>query len=371
MTNDELLGILLSHLDEFVIVLCDTSGRFTSWHPGVLAQFGYSADEFVGQNLVLLYPSADRNERVERELATAAEKGRASDTTWLAKKSGETIWVDGVTVALRAPDGALLGFGKVLNDVTSRLRGQNDLEAANERMRRMTHELTRSNQELEEFARIASHDLRAPLTTTRWLTDLLSFRHSSKLDEEGRTCLQQIARSLERMTGLVDAILAHAQVGQTAISSVEETDTEAAMTIALENLGGDIVMSNAAIRYETLPPVAVQPQALTQLFQNLVGNAIKYRRPGVRPEIRITGRRDSDRCIFAIEDNGIGIENEWKERIFLPLERRSEKASGSGLGLATCKKIVTRAGGEIWVESEVGVGSTFFFTLPTRVGDAS
>jgi signal transduction histidine kinase len=166
------------------------------------------------------------------------------------------------------------------------------------------------------------------------------------------------------MTGLVDAILAHAQVGQTAIGSVEETDTEAAVAVALENLGGDIVMSSAAIRYESLPPVAVQPQALTQLFQNLLGNAIKYRRPDIPPEIRITGRRENERCVFAIEDNGIGIETEWKERIFLPLQRRSEKGSGSGLGLATCKKIVTRAGGEIWVESKLGVGSTFYFSLP-------
>ncbi len=373
MTNDELLGILLSRLDEFVIVLCDTSGNFTTWHPGVLAQFGYTAEEFIGRNLALLFLPETRNDgRVERELATAIEQGRASDTTWLAKKSGETIWVEGVTIALRAPDGALLGFGKVLRDVTSRLRSQQDLESANERMRRMTHELSRSNEELEEFARIASHDLRAPLTTTRWLADLLSFRHGGELDEEGHTCLQQISRSLERMTGLVDAILAHAQVGQTPIGSVEETDTEAAVAIALENLGGDIVMSKAAIQYENLPPVAIQPQALTQLFQNLLGNAIKYCRPGVAPEIRITGRRESARCVFAVEDNGIGIEDEWKERIFLPLQRHSEKGSGSGLGLATCKKIVTRAGGEIWVESKVGAGSTFYFTLPiSGVGDGT
>jgi PAS domain S-box-containing protein len=366
LTNDELLGILLSRLDEFVIVLCDTSGHFTSWHPGVLAQFGYTQEEFIGQHLALLYPTADRNGVVERELATAVREGRASDTTWLAKKNGETMLVDGVTIALKAPDGVLLGFGKVLRDVTTQAQTQHDLQFANERMRRMTQELSRSNEELEEFAHIASHDLRAPLTTTRWLTDLLSFRHSGELDEEGRTCLQQIARSLERMTELVDAILAHAQVGQTAIGSVEETDTEAAVATALENLGGDIVMSNAAIRYENLPPVAVQPQALTQLFQNLLGNAIKYRRPGIPPEIRITGRCESAHCVFAMEDNGIGIEDEWKERIFLPLQRHSEKGSGSGLGLATCKKIVTRAGGEIWVESKVGVGSTFYFTLPIR-----
>lgn len=486
MTNNDGLGLLVSRLDEFVIVLCDTAGNFSSWHPGVLAQFGYTAEEFIGKNLELLFPPEDRKtERVQHEIRTAAEKGRASDTCWLVKKSGEHMMVEGVTIALRAPDGTLLGFGKVLRDVTplvtaldsgralsealqqsnvlirrwngaiehwsagcerlygwtaqeaagriadallntvfpspfpeierqllesgtwqgelqqkrkdgsavfvsvqwvlvrnekaegplviathtdvtSRLQMQHELESANERMRRMTHELERSNEELEEFARIASHDLRAPLTTTRWLTDLLSLRHAGELDEEGRTCVKQIAASLERMTDLVDAILTHAQVGQSPIGSLEETDTETALAEALENLRGDIVTSKADVQYEKLPPLAIQPQALTQLFQNLLGNAIKYRRSGTPPKIRITAQRERDRWVLAIEDNGIGIEDEWKDRIFLPLQRRSEKEAGSGLGLATCKKIVTRAGGEIWVESMLGQGSTFYFSLPGK-----
>jgi len=241
---------------------------------------------------------------------------------------------------------------------------QRDLESANERLRRMTHELERSNEELEEFAHIASHDLRAPITTARWLTDLLTLRNGGQLDDDGRTCVQRIGTSLERMSDLVDAILAHAQVGQSAIGSVEETDTEAALAVALENLDGDIVASNAAIQHDKLPALAIQAQALTRLFQNLVANAIKYRRPEVPPEIKITARNESTGWVIAIEDNGIGIEPEWTERIFLPLQRRSALgAAGAGLGLATCKKIVARAGGRIWVESTPGLGSTFYFSL--------
>ena len=486
MTNDERLRVLVSELDEFVIVLCDTAGDFTSWHPGVLAQFGYTAGEFIGKNLELLFPPEVRNSgAVEREIATAAEKGRASDTRWLVKKSGERMMVDGVTIALRGPDGALVGFGKVLRDITpltkalesgralaeglkqsnvfirrwsgaiqhwtagcerlygwtaqeaggkiadalletvfpipnaeierqlfesgmwqgelrqvrkdrtavfvsaqwvlatdgnerdplliathtditSRLEMHRDLESANERLRRMTHELERSNEELEEFAHIASHDLRAPITTARWLTDLLTLRNGAQLDDDGRTCVQRIGTSLERMSDLVDAILAHAQVGQSAIGSVEETDTEAALAVALENLDGDIVASNAMIRHDKLPALAIQAQALTQLFQNLLANAIKYRRPGVPLEIAIKARSEPTGWVIAVEDNGIGIEPEWTERIFLPLQRRSALgAAGTGLGLATCKKIVTRAGGRIWVESTLGLGSTFYFSLPT------
>jgi signal transduction histidine kinase len=166
--------------------------------------------------------------------------------------------------------------------------------------------------------------------------------------------------------------LAHAQVGQSAIGSLEETDADAALVVALENLRGDIVMSNATVQHEVLPPLAIQPQALTQLFQNLLANAIKYRRPGVPPEIRIEARRERTGWVLAVEDNGIGIEREWTDRIFLPLQRRSELgAAGAGLGLATCKKIVTRAGGRIWVESRVGIGSTFYFSLPATLKTSS
>ncbi len=485
MTNEEQLQLLVSELDEFVVVLCDTSGNFTSWHSGVLAQFGYTAGEFIGKNLELLFPEEVRNSgAVEREIATAAAKGRASDTRWLVKKSGNRMMVDGVTIALREPDGGLAGFGKVLlditplttalesgralaealgqstvlirrwsgaiqhwtagcerlygwtaaeasgkiadalletvfptplaeierqllesgiwqgefqqvrkdrtlvvvsahwvlvagekrqdplviathTDITSRLQMQRDLESANERLKRMAHELERSNQELEEFAHIASHDLRAPLTTSRWLTDLLALRNGSQLDQEGNACVKRISTSLERMSNLVDAILTHAQVGQSAIGTIEETDTDAALAAALDNLHSEIVTANASIEYGSLPPLAIQPQALTQLFQNLLANAIKYGRPGVAPEIKITARSENADWVIAVEDNGIGIEPEWTERIFLPLQRRSELgAAGAGLGLATCKKIVTRAGGRIWVKSELGVGSTFYFGLP-------
>lgn len=485
MTNNERLQLLVSELDEFVVVLCDTSGNFTSWHPGVLAQFGYTAGEFIGKNLELLFPEEVRNSgAVEREIATAAELGRASDTCWLVKKSGERMMVDGVTIALREPDGGLAGFGKVLlditplttalesgralaealgqstvlirrwsgaiqhwtagcerlygwtaaeasgkiadalletvfpipfaeierqllasgmwqgeiqqvrkdrtpvfvsaqwvlvagekareplviathADITPRLQMQRDLESANERLKRMTHELERSNQELEEFAHIASHDLRAPLTTARWLTDLLALHNGSQLDQEGNVCVKRIGTSLERMSNLVDAILTHAQVGQSAIGTIEETDTGAVLEMALDNLHSEIVTSNASIEYGSLPPLAIQPQALARLFQNLLANAIKYSNPGVAPEIKITARRENGDWVIALEDNGIGIEPEWTERIFLPLQRRSELgAAGAGLGLATCKKIVTRAGGRIWVESKIGLGSTFYFSLP-------
>lgn len=484
LTRPELLDLLVADLSDFVVILLDTNGHFTTWNPGVEQHFGYTAEEFIGQHLEVLLPVAERLRGIaKRELEQAAETGKASDTRWLVKKSGQRIFVEGYTLGLRV-NNQLAGFGKVMRDVTERkdaidslralaealdeatvivrrwdgtidhwtagcerlygwaaddaighithellrtnfpapleqiqqqllLSGtwkgevehirrdgtrllvathwalmsdggnepisvietqtditarsqmQQELESVNERLKRMADELERSNTELEEFARIASHDLSAPITSTRWLVDLLASRHGGNLDPEGQKCVRQIRQNLDRMTDLVEGVLAHARVGRTPIGSVQATDARHALAAALENLSRDIETSRAEITSEWLPPVNIDPQALSQLFQNLLSNAIKYSGPGVQPVIRVNAARDGNMWRIAVEDNGIGIEAEWFDRIFLPLQRlHGSEISGSGIGLATCKKIVTRAGGKIWVESRVGAGSTFLFTLP-------
>ena len=250
-------------------------------------------------------------------------------------------------------------------DVTAHSQMRRELEAANKELQTIKGELERSNEELEEFARITSHDLSAPLTSTRWLTDLLESRHSGQLDEDGKKCVKQISQGLARMSDLVEGILAHARVGRSPIGNSHCTEAEEAFAIATENLRKDIETSGATIEHEPLPAVKVEARAVSQLFQNLLSNAIKYRQPDAPLSIAVGAAKQDGMWRFAVRDNGIGIEPEWFERIFQPLQRRHGlNVSGSGIGLATCKKIVNRAGGRIWVESAVGSGSTFFFTLP-------
>jgi PAS domain S-box-containing protein len=492
LSRQDLLDLLVAQLSEFVVVLADAAGMFTSWHPGVEAQFGYTRDEFIGQSIELLLPITERLRGVgRRELERAAETGRASDTRWLIKKSGQRMLVEGVTIGLRDTAGQLAGYGKVLRDVTERknaedslralasaldqstvmvrswdgginhwtagcerlygwtaheaightahellkcrypaprdqiqeqllLAGtwkgeletlrrdgtrmfvsahwvlladggeeppsviethaditarqqvQHELEAANERLKSMAQELERSNEELEEFARIASHDLSAPLTSTRWLVDLLASRHGDQLSADGQIYIKQISQGLQRMGDLVEGVLAHAQVGRTPIGSSEAVDSERVLSIAIENLRQHVETSRAAITHDPLPPVCVEARALTQLFQNLLSNAIKYRRADVPPNIHVSASRDGAMWRFSVADNGIGIESHWFERIFQPMQRaHGLDIPGSGIGLATCKKIATRAGGQIWVESQVGKGSTFFFTLPGAADQGS
>jgi light-regulated signal transduction histidine kinase (bacteriophytochrome) len=279
-------------------------------------------------------------------------------------KDGRSLLISTEWAVLPGEDGGPMRFISTHSDITSRLEVERELAATNRRLLQMAEELERSNEELEEFARIASHDLSAPITTARWLTDLLASRHAKQLDEEGMTCLRQISSSLERMSDLIDAVLAHAMAGKGAIAAQEETDAGDALNAAMENLRKDIATSGAIVESEKLPKLCIRPQALTQLFQNLLSNAIKYHRPEMPPRIEISAAREGHQWTIEVKDNGVGIEPEWFERIFLPLQRRhSSRVKGSGIGLATCRKIVTRAGGDIWVESEIGAGSAFYFTL--------
>ena len=167
------------------------------------------------------------------------------------------------------------------------------------------------------------------------------------------------------MANLVEGVLAHATVGRTAIGSADLVSAEEAFDSAIENLRKHIDGSKANIARGPLPDVQIAPQALAQLFQNLLSNAIKYQRPGVPPVVTVSASRQQSMWLFGVKDNGLGVEPEWHERIFQAMQRRhGREIAGSGIGLATCKKIVTRAGGRIWVESEVDAGSTFWFTVP-------
>jgi PAS domain S-box-containing protein len=365
--------LLVSELEEFVIILLDEDGIFQTWHPGVERLFGYTEQEFVGQQMNILVPEPDHsNGATARELAEAVRCGRSSDTRVLVKKNGEEVFVDGVTVALFTESGKRAGFGKEIRDLTERQQAQeilliarDELKRANEHLERMTVELERSNEELKEFAHIASHDLSAPLTSTKWLVDLLAMKHSEQLDERGKECLKRIGQGLDRMSALVDAVLAHAQAGQNPVTSSESTPVEEALYGALENLRSEISDSQAEVIHGALPDLLIASEPLCRVFQNLISNAVKYRKPGVAPRIEITAEREHNGWRIGVRDNGIGIEAQYFDRIFIPMQRlHGPEIEGSGISLATCKKIVGRAGGRLWVESEVGKGSCFYFVLP-------
>jgi light-regulated signal transduction histidine kinase (bacteriophytochrome) len=227
-------------------------------------------------------------------------------------------------------------------------------------------ELRRANDDLNQFAYSASHDLQEPLRHIVIYSQLLERRYFETLDKIGQEYLQHCARSAKRLEALVRDLLSYTSTITVWTGEEAFVESHVVAQKALANLDMAILESGAEILLGPLPAVRIHETHLIQLFQNLVGNAIKYRRVGVPCRITVTADRLDREFRFRVQDNGIGIAPEYHERIFGLFKRlhSSEEYSGTGIGLAICQKIVERYGGRIWVESDTNRGSTFFFTLP-------
>jgi light-regulated signal transduction histidine kinase (bacteriophytochrome) len=235
---------------------------------------------------------------------------------------------------------------------------------AEEDLARKVEELARSNADLEQFAYIASHDLQEPLRMVAAYTKLIAERYRGRLDENGDKFIGYACEGAVRMQTLIQDLLAFSRVGR-ADAKVVSVDCEAAMAEVLLTLGPAIRESGAVVTYTSLPVVRMEASQMTQVFQNLIANAIKFH--GEQPpKISVQAERAGPEWLFSVSDNGIGIAPENAETVFVVFHRlhtRSEY-SGNGIGLAICKKVIERNGGKIWIEPSAGQGSTFKFTLP-------
>ena len=227
-----------------------------------------------------------------------------------------------------------------------------------------TADLERSNKELEQFAYVASHDLQEPLRMVTGFLGLLERRLGSRIGEEERELFDFAKDGASRMQGMIEDLLAYSRVG-TKGHPFESVESEKALALALANLETTIAEAEADVSHDSLPCVLGDEQQLIQLFQNLIGNAVKYGGDGpVR--VHVGSEDEGADHVFSVQDNGIGIEPPAHDRIFQIFQRlhTREEFSGSGIGLSICQKIVERHGGRIWVESQPGKGSTFKFTIP-------
>lgn len=228
-----------------------------------------------------------------------------------------------------------------------------------------SEELKRSNRDLEHFAAIAAHDLKSPLATIMGFAEVLDERLHGKIGGEETEYIQAIRRSSARMTLLIDRLLEYSSVGRE-IKPFEPVSVTQVVVNVMENLKAAIEGSRAILHFDELPVVFGDVSLLSQLFQNFVSNALKFRHPKRNPEIRIDAKEEGPNWLFSIRDNGIGFDAKDKENIFSLFKRLDSAAAqtGLGIGLATARKVVELHGGRVWAESQPGVGSTFFFTLP-------
>lgn len=236
----------------------------------------------------------------------------------------------------------------------------------------LAQDLERSNAELKKFAYVASHDLQEPLNQVANYVQLLEMRYDSALDEDAKEFINFAVDGVGLMQTLIDDVLAYSKVDLKGIEC-QLTNTEEALSQAIANLRGRITETQASVTYDPMPQLVADGTQLMQLFQNLIGNAVKFRQPDRPPQIHISVERLEETWKFGIHDNGIGIDPQFSNRIFVIFQRlhTRDEYPGSGMGLAICKKIVECHRGQIWVESELGQGATFYFTLPVGGLDPS
>jgi len=253
-------------------------------------------------------------------------------------------------------------LGKAFNTMAD------ELEERERGLVQLTNDLRNSNRDLEQFAYVASHDLQEPLRKITSFADLLTKRYGSQFDETGQRYINYMVDGAKRMSQLISHLLAYSRIG-TRGKTFAAMGLGEALDIALDNLQLTLEQTGAIVhRPENLPTVTADVAQIGQLFQNLIGNALKYRNEAIAPEVTITAKRLEDAWEIAVADNGIGIAPQHFDRVFRMFQRlhTTKEHPGSGIGLSFCKRIIERHGGRIWVESEEGKGSTFFFTLPDR-----
>jgi PAS domain S-box-containing protein len=333
-------------------------GRLLRVNRQLCGILGYSEDELVGRSVKEISHPQDRDlTDAQRSQAHAGGTQSVRFEKRYLRKDGSTVWVSLGIAVVRGEDGAPLYEIAMFDDVTERKQAEAALREAHE-------ELKRSNAELEQFAYVASHDLQEPLRMVSSYTQLLGRRYGDRFDADAGEFMGYIVDGAARMKQLIEDLLAYSRVG-TKGKDFRPVELDRPLRRALGNLKAALDESGAAVTHDPLPALPGDELQLTQLFQNLLANALKFR-SAAAPRIRVEVSEKDKFFEIAVRDNGIGIEPQYFERIFMVFQRLHNKGEypGTGIGLAICKKVVERHGGQIRVESQPGEGSAFIFTLP-------
>ncbi len=342
------------------IVSKDLNGIVMSWNNAAERLFGYTAAEAVGQSITLIIPP-DRIDE-ESRILERLRRGEPIDhfETIRMRKDGKRLNVSLTISPVKDVDGRIIGASKIARDITARVRQEKALRAANEALKR-------ANADLEHFAYSAAHDLQEPLRMISLYSELLQERFGGKLGPKGDEYIRFTVQGAARMENLLRDLRIYTQASIAEYKDGEEADANEVLNKALGNLDVAVKESGASVVNAGLPIVPIPEFPLEQVFQNLIGNAIRYR-SGSPPCIHISARVQDSECVFSVQDNGIGIDPKFKEQIFGIFKRlhNASEYPGTGMGLAICQRIIERAGGRIWVQSELGRGSTFSFTIPCR-----
>lgn len=371
--SEERYHKMVEEVEDYAILLLDKDGYIQNWNKGAEKIKGYKESEIVGKHFGIFYlPEDQANNLPETIIERARNYGKAVHEGWRVRKNGTTFWGSIVITALHNEEGEIIGFSKVTRDLTER-------KYAEDRLRLYADELKYQNNELQQFAYVASHDLQEPLRKIKTFSDLLLSKYSDSLDEDGKNMLERMQIASDRMKALITDLLNYSRISQ----MIEKDLVNTAMEVndVLTDLDTGIKDKKAVITIGKLYPVYGNNVQVRQLFQNLLSNALKFSKPGQPPHIDISGRivqgYETDFDLPAeklksrfqyieVRDNGIGFEQQYADKIFQVFQRLHgrEEYKGSGIGLSIVQKVIENHNGYIKAEGKPGEGSLFKILLP-------
>jgi len=372
-TSEERYHRMVDEVEDYAILLLDKDGYIQNWNKGAEKIKGYKEAEILGKNFRIFYLPEDQNNKLPETLIERARiHGKAVHEGWRVRKNGTTFWGSIVITALHNEKGEVVGFTKVTRDLTERKYAEDKLKAYAE-------ELKIQNNELQQFAYVASHDLQEPLRKIKTFSDMLITKHSASLDDDGKNMLERMQLASDRMKVLITDLLNYSRISQ--MTDKEMVNTTNEIYDILTDLDTTIKDKKAIINIGKLYPIYGNNTQIRQLFQNLLSNALKFSRPGVAPQISISAcimqgyETDFNLPIeklkqrfqyIEVHDNGIGFEQQYADKIFQVFQRLhgKEKYKGSGIGLSIVQKVVENQNGYIKAEGIPGEGSTFKILLP-------
>jgi PAS domain S-box-containing protein len=357
------------------LVTISADGKITDVNEATIKATGVSREQLVGTDFSDYFVEPEKARKGYQQVFA---KGFVTDyPLTIRHSSGRMIDVLYNATIFRNEAGEVQGIFAAARDVTERNKMEEELARYRLRLEELVkqrtseleetaEELARSNKDLEQFAYVSSHDLQEPLRAVAGFMSLLRQQHSDRLDAEASEYIGLAIAGAERMQALINDLLAYSRVGTQGVL-LGAVSMKEVLDVAAANLSAAIGESHALISSDPLPNITADRPQMIQLMQNLVGNAIKFRGPRTT-EIHVSARREENAWLFGVRDNGIGIEAEYHDRIFMIFQRLHSRTRypGTGIGLALCKRILERHSGKIWLESRPGEGTTFWFTIPDK-----
>lgn len=359
MAADEIITTMSNFL-----VLTDTEGNISAINEATVQLSGYQEVDLLEQPVEIFFKKNGQLLQADSEASANSRLVLNNQEHTFFTKNGVGIPI--LLSVIRTPirQGKETGFAYIGSNLTDIKKAEQKLTAYAHELEVSNKELERSNDDLRQFAYVASHDLKEPLRMTNCYVQLLEMQYKDQLDETAMSYIKLASEGVYRMNDLIEALLEHSSINREG-QEFEQTDLNTVLEKTLTILQPQITTLQATLIYPNLPTLAVDEHQIGRLFQNLISNALKYHDPNRSPKIVVKAEQKEDLWQFSVKDNGIGIEEKYWQKIFAIFQRlhSRDRYAGTGIGLSICKKIVERHGGTIWAKSKIGVGTTVYFTL--------